>query len=1001
MYLKLKERMRAFLITVLSGMLMILSVNAQTGKTINVKGNVKDVAGEPLIGVNILVRGTSTGTVTDYDGNYVLQAPSDGVLEVSYIGYKAQSIPIDNRTQIDIVMAEDSELLEEVVVIGYGTVKKDDATGSVVAIKPEQMNKGLTVNAQDMLSGKVAGVHVTSHGGTPGGGATIRIRGGSSLNASNDPLIVIDGLTMDNNGIQGVANFLSTINPNDIESFTVLKDASATAIYGSRASNGVILITTKHGSENTKPQVSYNGSSHVSVIKRMMDVLNADEFTTYVKDLYADDAAIISKLGTANTDWQKQIYQTALGTDHNVNITGGFKKVPYRVSLGTTHQNGILKTSNFHRYTGAVSVSPSLLDDHLKVNVNLKGMLIQNRFADTGAIGAAISMDPTQPIYGEGEPYQSKFGGYWQWYLTEKVEDMEVFKSVNADAPRNPVALLDQRNDRSKAYDVIGNIEFDYKCHFLPELHAHLNLATDISHGRQDTWVSELSGTNSLQGGYDGYTIQDKWNRLLNGYLQYSKDLDNQHFDIMGGYEWQRFHREGTYDAKPLKGSYIYQENPIDWATHSQLISFFGRMNYSLLNRYLFTATLRADGSSRFAPGNKWSYFPSFAFAWKINNEAFLADNNKINDLKLRLGYGKTGQQDIGADFPYLPVYTINKDGAFYRFGDTFFQTARPDAYNKKLKWEETTTYNAGIDIALMNNRYIASLDYYYRVTDNLLNITPIPAGTNFRNKVLQNVGSLNNRGIELMLGAKLIARKDLTWDVSYNFTYNRNNITKLTTGNQQDYYVPTGGIFQGDVQAHAVGYPAGSFFVYQQVYDNEGKPIEGLYVDRNGDGIINDKDKYFFHNGTPDYTMGLSSKVIYNHFDFGISIRSNLGNYIYNSVDAERLNVGKSGIWSTLGFFSNKPRSAFNTNFSGGEKSYLSDYYVQNASFARIDNITAGYSFDKLFGFISGGRLSLTVQNPLVITAYKGLDPEVFGGIDGNIYPKPIMTVLGLTLNF
>ncbi len=999
---RLKFKLRS-VIAVMLTLMFVFNINAQK---VSVSGTVKDATGEPVIGASVVEKGTTNGLTTNFNGEFTLSVSPNATLAISYIGYKTQEVAVGSQRSLNITLQEDAKVLGEVVAIGYGTVKKNDATGSVTAIKPEEMNKGLTTNPQDMITGKIAGVVVTPSGGAPGSGSTIRIRGGSSLNASNDPLIVIDGLTIDNNGIQGVSNFLSTINPNDIESFSVLKDASATAIYGSRASNGVIIITTKKGKEGTKPKVTYSGNFNVSTIGDYIDVMNGDEYRAYANKLYAGKADILSKLGTANTNWQSLIYQTALGHDHNVNLTGGFKKMPYRLSFGYTNQDGILKTSNFERYTGAINLSPSLLDDHLKININAKGMLVKNRFGNTDAISAAVRMDPTQPVYADGNIYKTQFEDYFQWYIFDNNNN---FKSVNGDAPHNPVALLNQKDDRSKANSLIGNIDFDYKFHFLPELRAHLNLATDISHGRQDTWISQYSATNSLalNGGYQGYTIQDKWNRLLNAYLQYGKEFTSQKFDLMGGYEWQRFHREGSWDGKPLVANaegkmHEYQADVINWATHNQLVSFFGRANYSLLDRYLFTATMRADGSSRFAPGNKWAYFPSFAFAWKISNEPFLTNSRNLSDLKLRLGYGKTGQQDGLPDFVYLPVYTLNIDGAYYPFGDKYFPTARPDAYNTNLKWETTTTYNVGIDLSLYNNRFTAALDVYYRITDDLLNVTPIPAGTNFKNKVMQNVGSLNNRGVELMLNWKPISTRDVTWDLGYNITYNRNKITKLTTGEVADYYVPTGGIFQGNVQAHAVGYPANSFFVYQQVYDNNGKPIEGLYVDRNGDHQITDKDKYFFHNASPDFTMGFTSKLIYKSFDFGVSLRSSIGNYVYNSVAAERANIGTNGIWTPLGFFQNVTTSAFETNFKGvSSDAYLSDYYVQDGSFIRVDNITAGYSFKKMFGIIQSGRLSATVQNPFLFTKYKGLDPEVFGGIDGSIYPKPIITVLGLTLNF
>ena len=762
---KSKKDRKATLVLMMSMLMTVLAI-AQTSQTINVRGTVKDINGEAIIGANILLQGTSIGTITDFDGNFSLQAPANGVLEIRYVGYKTQIIPINNRTNIQIILEEDVELLEEVVVIGYGTIRKNDATGSVTAIKPEELNKGLTVNAQDMITGKIAGVLVTPNDGTPGGGSTIRIRGGSSLNASNDPLVVVDGLALDNNGIKGVANFLSTINPNDIESFTVLKDASATAIYGSRASNGVILIQTKKGVAGMKPRISYNGNFNISTIRDYIEVMNGDQYREYANLLYAGDTDILSHLGEENTDWQKEIYRTGFGQDHNVSVTGGLKNLPYRASLGYTGQDGILKTSSFDRLTGSVNLNPSLLDDYLKINFSAKGMYTKNRFADTGAVGNAVRFDPTHPITSDEEPYASETEGYWQWVT---FNDNGSFKSINADAPHNPVALLEQRDDRSKAWDLMGNIDIDYKMQFFPDLRAHLTLATNISHGRQDTWISPKSATNIIGGGYDGYDVQDKWNRQLSAYLQYTKDLNNQNIDVMAGYEWQRYHREGKYFGESItKPDYIYQAEEVEWATRNQLVSFFGRVNYSLLNKYLFTGTLRADGSSRFAPGNKWGVFPSFAFAWRMINEDFLINNPTISDMKLRLGYGITGQQDIGSDFPYLPVYTLNKDGAFYPFGDEYYPTARPDAYNPDLKWEQTTTYNVGYDISILNNRFSASLDYYYRITKDLINMTSIPAGTNFRNKVLQNIGSLKNQGIEFMFNGKIISTPDLTWDLNY-----------------------------------------------------------------------------------------------------------------------------------------------------------------------------------------------------------------------------------------
>lgn len=1005
MYLKFKKSTKAFLMTVLSSMLIVLSVSAQTGATIKVRGTVKDVAGEAIIGASILLQGTSSGAVTDYDGNFTLQAPANGVLEISYIGYKPQTIPVNNQAIINIVLEEDTELLDEVVVIGYGTVRKDDATGSVTAIKPDNINKGLVTNAQDMMTGKIAGVNVVSGGGTPGGGATIRIRGGSSLSASNDPLIVIDGLAMDNDGIKGVANPLSMVNPNDIETFTVLKDASATAIYGSRASNGVIIITTKKGRSGSKPTVSYEGNMSLSNVKKTSDVWSADQFRTYVKDLYTgvNDEAI-GKLGNADTDWQKEIYQVAASTDHNISILGGFKNVPYRASIGYTHQNGILKTSEFNRLTGSLNLSPSLLDDHLKMNLNAKGMYITNRFADTGAVGSAAAMDPTQPVRSDDPVYKDLFGGYFQWYTTTE-KDGVLQNNFNSLAVRNPLAMLNLKNETSKAKNFIGSADIDYRLHFMPQLRAHLGLGIDLSDGKQELNVDKANAQDHPHG-RTGWEQVYKTNKSLNYYMQYISDFSDVHnLDIMAGYEWQHFYREGNNSFVGLDG---YLPTKREWKSENYLVSFFGRVNYNLANKYLFTATVRNDGSSRFAKEHRWGVFPSFAFAWKVVEEGFMKEQRLFSDLKLRLGYGITGQQNIlQGDYPYIPVYSENIDGAYYPIGDEYMKTYRPDAYNKNLKWEETTTYNAGIDFGFLNNRITGAIDYYKRDTKDLINVIEIPAGTNFKNRVVSNIGSMTNSGLEFSINGDAIRTKDFSWNLGYNATFNDNKITKLTAGDRSGYVVETGGISSGtgnNVQAHAVGFPASSFYVYQQVYDSNKKPIEGLFVDRNGDGTINDDDRYFFHNPMADVLMGLSSRFTYKHVDLSFTLRASFGNYVYNDVAARGANIGIGGVWSTSGFFSNKPISALQTNFVGLSNYYFSDYYVQNASFLRMDNITFGYNFTHIAPSVLGlsnARLYCTVQNPFVLTKYKGLDPEVWGGIDRDIYPRPMTSIVGVSLTF
>ena len=991
---------------------LFLSIGA-FAQQIAVKGHVKDTTGEPVIGANVLVKGTTNGTITDFDGNFMLNVPKDAILSVSFVGYK--SAEVKAASTVMVTLEDDSQVLDAVVVIGYGSVKKNDMTGSVTAIKPDKLNKGLITNAQDMMTGKIAGVSVISKGGAPGEGATIRIRGGSSLTAENDPLIVIDGLAMDNKGVKGLANPLSMVNPNDIESFTVLKDASATAIYGSRASNGVIIITTKKGQAGARPTISYDGNVSVSTVKSTVDVMDGDQFRSFIKDIWGEDSEAYSKLGNANTDWQKEIFRPAVSTDHNLTISGGLKNMPYRVSFGYTNQNGIVKTSKFERYTASVSLAPSFFEDHLKINANLKGMIAKNRYADGGAVGSAVSFDPTQSVRSDDPYHQYYFDGYFQWNTDASSLNDDTWKrTFNGNAPGNPVALLEEKDDRAISKSLIGNLELDYKFHFLPDLHAHVNGGMDLSTGKQYTDVSPYSSTNNYYGSY-GWEQKDKYNLSLNAYLQYSKDFTDKHrFDVMAGYEWQHFHDTSDQEywgLYPLSNNVVenrgqrYNNTSSGSATESYLVSFFGRVNYTLLDRYLFTATVRQDGSSRFHKNNRWGLFPSFALGWKLKEEAFLKDVDVLSDLKLRLGYGITGQQNINSgDYPYLAVYETNKDGSYYPIlGEGI--TYRPNAYNPDLKWEKTTTYNVGLDFGFLNNRINGAVDYYYRKTTDLLNSVFVSAGTNFKNKVLSNVGSLENSGIEFSINSKPVVTTDWTWDLGFNITYNKNEITKLTTGDSENYYVAAGDNIGGGrdmkAMAHAVGHPASSFYVYQQVYDENGKPIENEFVDRNGDGTINGDDRYFYKKPTADVLMGLTSRLSYKSWDFSFSLRASLNNYVYNSVEAGGSDCNPTSVYS-FGALNNRPLMGVANNIqSKNDNTLLSDYFVQNASFMKCDNITLGYSFKKLFGAPIGGRVYAAVQNVFTITKYKGLDPEVEKGLDNNIYPRPLTTLIGLSLNF
>lgn len=1007
-----------FLQLMLAGACMSLPAAAQQ---LTVKGHVQDTTGEPVVFATVTVPGTKTMTQTDADGNFKLNVNAGTEIRVAYIGYKTATVKADGTV---VITLEDNSTLNEAVVIGYGVAKKNDLTGSVVAIKPDEKNKGLVVNAQDMMQGKIAGVSVTSASGTPGAGATIRIRGGSSLNASNDPLIVIDGLAMDNQGVQGLSNGLSMINPSDIETFTVLKDASSTAIYGSRGSNGVIIITTKKGRTAQKPKVSYSGYASVSMKKKTLDVLNADEYRTFIGDYYGTDSEAYSKLGPLTgegTNWQDEIYHLAVSHDHNLTIAGGLKNMPYRITVGYTNQEGILRTSDFERYTASVNLNPTFLNDHLKFNINAKMMHANTRYANTSAISAATRFDPTHPVRDYDALYNN-YENYFQW-IEENKTNNDGSKTLNdntygyinnRNTVGNPVALLNLQDEHAKSHSYIGNIEVDYKVHGFEELRLHANLGGDYSTGRQTLYTSPaISGDNQYYGRY-GWSVTDKYNLSANAYIQYYKDFnEDQHFDIMGGYEWQHFHREGessywgiypeTYNDASLRGA-KYNVTGTPWETENYIVSFFGRANYTLLNRYLFTATVRYDGSSRFK--DHWALFPSFAFAWRIKDEKFLKNNDFVSELKLRLGYGQTGQQEGIGDYNYFASYTVNKNTDSYYpingVGDGSIY--RPDAYNSDLTWETTTTYNAGIDFGIFKGKLSGSVDFYYRKTTDLLNTVYVAAGSNFSNKVTSNIGSLENKGVELSLTYKPISTKDWYWEITANATYNHNEITELI--GDDNYYVATGGISSGTgnyAQAHAVGHPASSFYVYQQVYDESGKPLEGVFVDRNADGQITADDKYFYKSPAAPWTAGLSTRLQYKNWDFGFSLRASFNNYVYNDTEAGFSNIAKT-YDSSYGYLQNRLHSSISNGWATYDH-VLSDYYVQNASFLKCDNITLGYSFENILGGHKyqgvSGRIYAAATNVFTITKYKGIDPEVFGGIDNGLYPRPITFQVGLNLTF
>lgn len=974
---------------------VLFLANFAQAQVVNLTGKVTDQSnGEPLPGVTIVIKGTTYGMITDFDGNYSMQVSSGALVVFSYVGYKTQEILVGSVTNLNVALVPDLEQLEEVVVIGYGQVKKEDATGSVATVSASDFNTGSTSSPQDLIMGKVAGVHIQAEGGAPGSSAKIRIRGGSSMSASNDPLIVIDGMPIDNRTIDGMSNVLTSINPNDIETFTVLKDASSTAIYGSRASNGVILITTKKGSKNQKLKVEIESKVNISEIKKYIDVLDGDEFRTLVNERAAISSSVNpALLGDANTDWQKEIFQTAVGHEHNIGVSGAVKSVPVRASVGYTDQFGILRTSSMERKTATLNVNPSFFNDHLTITAGIKYMNIDNRFAERGAIGSALRFDPTKPVFNKTGIY----GGYTTWLTSDG--------SRNVNGTRNPVAQLQQRKDISDVNRYIIDAQANYKLHFLPELTATVKVGLDKSDSKGSVNTDlDASWVRTASSGVARDYTQERKNELFDFYLNYKKELPSieSRFDVMAGYEWQHFWSKATsYEVDRFN---TVMENSKD-ETENYLVSFFGRANYSYKDKYLVTATLRNDGSSRFHKDNRWGLYPSTALGWRLIEEPFIKDLNVFSNLKLRLGYGITGQQELNSgDYPYLGVYQLSDTRTQYMFGGQFYTLIRPNGFDKSLQWEKTTTYNIGIDFGVMEGRLSGSVELYKRDTKDLLNTIPVPAGTNFTDRLLTNVGDLENIGVELAVNAIPVSKKDLTWELSFNLTHNQNKVTKLTNYDDPSYKgVETGGIsgvgVGNNIQIHSVGHPLNTFYVYEQVYNSNGDPIEGLYVDRNNDGQVNIEDKYYAKSPAPDVFMGLSSMLTYKNFDLGFNARAAIGGQIYNNVI-----VGARYQEMTVNeYLTNLPSEINKSKFTTAQQ--YSDYFLEDASFFRLDNVTLGYNFKnvikKSLGLNLNARLYGSVQNVFVITNYSGLDPEVNDGIDNDIYPRPRIYLFGLSVNF
>ncbi len=941
--------------------------------------------GMPIPGANIVIRGTTTGTTTNFDGEYTLEGVNlDDVIVISYVGFAPQEIPYTGQETINVQLAPDTAILEEVVLIGYGSTRRQDATGAVQQISTEDFNQGSIVSPEQLIQGKSAGVRITSSSGAPGGGTEIRIRGGSSLSANNSPLIVVDGIPLDQRGVQGVRNQLNAINPNEIQDFVVLKDASATAIYGSRASNGVILITTKKGKKNSDLNFEYDLKASVGEIVETVDVLDADQFRNLIETTPGTD---VSLLGDANTDWQDEIYQTSVGAIHNFTVSQGLDNFYYRVNYNHTSQTGVLKTDLYQRNALNTAFNYDLLDNDLKLTLTAKGSIDRNDFADEGAIGAAVNFDPTKPVYDEN----SRYGGFYEWTNANGVALQQ--------ATRNPLALLEQYNDEGKTKRVITNFNVDYRIPFVEDLRFNLNAGLDYSENDGFN-IRPTSSAVVLQ------SIADEeiyWgmnrNQLLDFYFNYKPYIESisTAVDLTAGHSYQEFFisSQQRYTDAAVEGGWVLNPITID---RNALESYFARASFDIDDKFLVSGSYRMDGSSRFSEDNRWSSFPAVSVGWKINNEDFLKDSGFLTELKLRAGYGVTGNQEIGSNYGYIGIYTPSERGASYQFGNRFYQTLRPEEYDKDLQWEELQTYNVGVDFGFFSDRLTGSVDAYHRTTENLLAEVPVPAGANLSDRLITNVGETVSKGLEIGLNGDVIRTDKMSWSLNYNITFQDLEITKLSLGEDPNFFIPQGEISGGVgnmIQIWKKDIDPTTFFVYRQVYDPNGDPIEGAYVDVNGDNTITEIDRQPYKKGSPDFFMGLSSNFNYKDFDFSFTWRGSFGGYMYNNMQSATGFRG-AGTVTPQPYYSNFNSNVLETDFD--ESQFFSDYYVQSSDFVKLDNVSIGYL---IAGDKVDFRASLTASNVLTITDYDGLDPEISGGIDNNFYPRPRTYTVGLNLTF
>jgi iron complex outermembrane receptor protein len=955
---------------------LFLSVNLYSQSLLDGKV-MDDVSSDPIAGVNVIVKGTSSGTASDFNGNFSINVSSGDVLVFSYVGYTTREITYNGELSMEVSLSEDASQLDEILLIGYGSVKKDDLTGAADLITSDDFNQGSVLSPEQLISGKLAGVSVTSGGGAPGEGQAIRIRGLGSLSLTNSPLIVVDGVPLNDGGVGGSRNALNSINPSDIESMTVLKDASATAIYGSRGANGVILISTFKGKDS---EFKYNFTSKFSTYSPIdqVDVLTSSEFSQMILD--SGDQSYIDQLGSYDTNWQDVIYQKALGKEYNFSANGSIYGIPTRFSLGMGDHNGVLLGDKFKRNTISLNMNPSLMNDKLDIDFNLRMMDTQNNFADRGAIGNAVRFDPTKPVFNG-----SQYDGYYAWI------DPASGNQYAIGAPTNPLALLNLVNDNSDVERIITNLKLDYDLP-MDGLKATVNLAYDDASSDGSRATSEMIPTSdpTWNGSLSTYT-QSATNTLLDAYLTYEKSFENSSLNAVAGYSYQAFEFDNfSYDSEAEEDGNDYEF--ID-KSKNVLLSYFGRVNYDIEGKYLLTATMRADASSKLNPDDRWGFFPSFAMAWNVDKEDFFK-GDVFNSLKIRVGYGQVGNVNGLGDYKFLTRYTGSTSTAYYQFGDSFYQTFRPEPINPDLRWEIGETLNLGIDYSMFNNKLNGSVNIYQKTTKDLIAYTLVDPFTNFGNRIDANIGDMENKGVELNFNFPLMTTDDYENIIDFNIAFNDNVVTRLP--DQQFIGGISGGV-GNTIQTHVEGEAPYSFLVYQQVYDNSGTPIEGVYVDRNNDNIINDDDRYIKEDPFADIIMGLTNSVRYKSWDFSITARASIGNYAYNNLASNAVFNAAASVNNILNNIHSDYLSTGFIDFT--ENSLLSDHYIQEASFVKIDNISIGYNLSTKNG--CKVRLFGSLQNVATFTDYQGIDPEIYGGIDNNFYPRPQTGVFGVTFEF